>query len=139
MSITLSSMRKDYATEVEFVRELVRTAVWGTLYHERELVRDHARLAVMKAALARGFEPAVFAGIDADFDLEPEDADNPQDLVRALLAAAMSGVQYHEAELQVAHRDLALVKLVATRGQYEIDYAQIEAEQAARLKPPPEA
>jgi hypothetical protein len=117
--------------EDDYMRRMIGDAIWSVLYHERELALAHRSLAVVKAALSRGFSAAELA--DIDNEPEPEDATTALEYARALLCNALDHVTHHEDQLRAAHKDLAFSKAVLARAKYAFDIKEIEAEQTERL------
>jgi hypothetical protein len=120
-------------TEDEFLLKLIEKSVWHVQYHERELNAAHRRLAIVKAALARGYAADDFAGVTHDSEVEMEDAESPIAFVRAMLGQALSSIKHHEDELRNGHADLAMVKAALARARFTFDMVKITAEQIARL------
>jgi hypothetical protein len=124
---------EEFKNEDEFLLKLMTQAVWSALYHEQELNVPHRHLAVIKAALARGYADDL-AGVTHDSEAEVEDTETPTAYVRALLGRGLSSIKHHEDELNTAHVDLAVIKAIFARLQVKIGMEKIGAEQEERLK-----
>jgi hypothetical protein len=111
----------------EFVREVVRAALWKVSYHEKELPKAYANLGFAKELMKRG-------DFDEETDvptLNSEGADpvfeNVAEFACNILNNWTECVEHHERELKQAHANVAFAKIMLARGNYtEIDFAEIE-------------
>jgi hypothetical protein len=120
-------LKEDPKDAIEFVCEVVRSALWKVSYHENELAKAYANLGFAKELMKRG-----------DFDEEAERADvdsegadcvfeNVTQFACDILDNQIEAVEYHERALKQAHANAALAKIMLARGNYtKIDIAEIE-------------
>ena len=120
--------RGEATDEIDYVRGIVRDALWNVAYHERELPKAQIKMEYAKTMLKRG-----------SFDLDAERAetnddgdDNFKNVTQFALGfydEQVSSVEYHEERLAYAYREVAFAKTMLMRGNYnEIKLADIQKE-----------
>jgi len=122
-------------SEVDAMRELVRSAIWTVLYHEGELCKAHVIAACAEVMRVRGNYPFTMAEAlkcyDDDNDNPPK---NPEEWAKYTIGEAANGIVWHENALVEAHATLAVTKMMLVRGNYtEIDLDEITKVQKSRL------
>jgi hypothetical protein len=122
----------------DYVRELVRSALWNIGYHERGLRKlRKVRKSIEEMLQQSGFDLAKLDEIETNADeLHEGYFDNVEHLAAALLASRDSTLEHHEEGLQNGHRELGLIKTLLARGDYDVDIATIQEEVDKRLNKP---
>lgn len=113
-------------SDVEFLRALAEQALRSIDYDENSLARAHKTVAVIKAVIAKGFSHLDLSDIDADSEdaddfVDRDNAETPEEFIRACWANALGEVKYHEQSLRDSHVKLAIVVAIIKRGNYDID------------------
>jgi hypothetical protein len=125
---------KDIKTDIEFVREIVRRALWSVSYHEEGIKKAYVEFGFAKELIMRG-----------KFDIEAERVEydeNNDPVFKNLTQFALeiyddkkNNIEHHEINLRNAYRDIAFIKTLLLRGNYtEIDIDQIQKELEARAQ-----
>lgn len=128
--------KTDKDDQLAFIRTVVKNPFWNAAYHEAGLPNCRRNVAFVVELMKR-------AGIDehnverADIDGEGERVcKTVEEYACSLFDDAVNLVEYHESELQKAHNEIAMVKIMMARGGYtsdEIDLVEIEQEQRKKL------
>ena len=122
---------RDADNPLDYVRELARSHLYYIEYHAERLATIRSNLTFAKELLKR-------CGIDEDGErLDSEDLDNEnfvnvEQFALHVLDSIINSIEYHENALPQEHRNLAFVKIMLARGDYqEIDIDEIEAKRKA--------
>ena len=128
-------IRGEVDNEAYLMRELARSAIWDLLYHERELIKAHNVVACAQALLERcGYDFTLRDAIAyLDDESQEHDPANPTEWAKCVIGSAANGTEYHEEQLQKAHKMIAATKALQARCNYpdikwdEI-YKEVEAD-----------
>jgi hypothetical protein len=120
-------LKEDPKDAIEFVREVVRSALWKVSYHENELAKAYANLGFAKELMKRGDFEEEAERADVDSDGGESVFENVTQFPCDILDNRTEAVEYHERALKQAHANAAFAKIMLTRGNYTvIDIREIE-------------
>jgi hypothetical protein len=122
-------MRKKPTTEIEYLHEIVSSAVWDVLYHERELRAAHQHLAIATAALQYVKHSVDLTKVTVDdYDDNNDPPETTDDYLKGLLAARFHDIEWHENKLADAHQEVGFAKALLARANYpELKFEAIAA------------
>jgi hypothetical protein len=120
-------LKEDPKDAIEFVREVVRSALWKVSYHDKELAKAYANLGFAKQLMKRGDFDEEAERADVDSDGADSVFENVTQFACDILDNWTEAVEYHERALKQAHANAAFAKIMLARGNYtETDSAKIE-------------
>ena len=121
----------------EFAHEVLRDAIWGIMYHERELKRQTKTVGLAKQLIER----CNFTEINiVEIEKEPyddygddEESDDVIDFARSTLRTEVNSAKYHENGIKDGARKLALAQIVAVRLGYNFSIDEIQKQVTEQL------
>jgi hypothetical protein len=122
----------------ECAREILRTAIFEVLYHEKRLLRASRTAARVKTFLAMHWK----FGFTADEALEfyemhggeVESFRTPDDYLKIAVGSLLGDFQIHREQLEMANARLPVIKLMLERAGIELPVAEIEQEEREKLE-----
>jgi hypothetical protein len=101
-----SRLKEDPKDAIEFVREVVRLALWKVSYHENELAKAYANLGFAKDPMKRGDFDEEAERADVDSDGADSVFENVTQFACDILDDRTEAVEYHGRALKSLTRHL---------------------------------
>lgn len=123
----------------EFAHEVLRSAIWDIIYHERELKNATKILGFAKQLIERcNFTEIDITEIekgpyDEFGEDEDDEADDAIDFARSMLRTKVWSAKHHEEYLKEGARNLALAQIVAVRLGYNFSIEEIQKQVTEQL------
>jgi hypothetical protein len=125
-------MARDIKTDIEFVREIVRKALWSISYHEERIPTAFVEFGLAKEMIMRGNFALDADRADCDENGDPA-CKNVTQFALNIYDDKKANIEHHERGLREAYRDIAFIKTLLVRGNYtEIDVDQMQKELEAK-------